>query len=128
MSIELDVVIMTSPPPTELPIEVKRVPDLRITFATGIVGGLDPRQGTIQFYIHQQNVEAVKEKPIQLRTTSHIIEIVADIRMSPATFKGVMLWMQRNIEAYEQAYGKIISDPISEQREPLSKNSERRYA
>ena len=118
---------MTSPGDSK--VDVKRTNDLKTLFATGFISGLEPRQGTLQFYVQQVNVEAVEAKPGLLKPTSEILEIVADIRMAPATFKSLMLRMEKSIQMFEAKYGTIVSEPItSETQQPPASDTDRRYA
>lgn len=48
-----------------------------------------------------------------MKATEVTYEFVADIRMSPATFKTVMLWMNQLVDIYEKAYGEILVQPIA---------------
>jgi hypothetical protein len=114
--------------PPETSVKVERPSETRTLFVSGIVGSLDPRQGAMQFYSEHQKVEAAKDQPGQLTTVSRVLEIVADLRMAPATFKSVTLWMQKNLEAYEEKYGEIAMEPTTQGKDKVSKNTERRYA
>jgi hypothetical protein len=108
--------------------DIKRSTDLRTLFVNGILGSLDPEQGQMQFYTRQATIESVKETPGELRTISVTLEIVTDLRMTPATFKGATLWMQQTLAAFEKKYGEIPLSDTSPLKEQRTKNGERRYA
>jgi hypothetical protein len=47
----------------------------------------------------------------QMKVTELDLEFVADIRMSPATFKSIMLWMKNHVDEHEKVFGEIKLQP-----------------
>ncbi|MGD0549756.1 MAG: hypothetical protein ABSA81_04320 [Candidatus Bathyarchaeia archaeon] len=84
--------------------------DEKMWFVSGLLGGLNPAEGRMQLY--RQNLkQSPAEQLGHVKITEIDLEFVADLRMSPATFKTIMLWMKKHVEDYEKSFGEIKMEP-----------------
>jgi hypothetical protein len=87
-------------------------PDEKIWFVSGVFGTLSPAEGRMQWYRGSWKPEA--DQLGQIKATELDFEFVADMRMSPAIFKDVMLWMKNHVDEYEKTFGEIKMQPTGD--------------
>ncbi|MHA1974580.1 MAG: DUF3467 domain-containing protein [Candidatus Hodarchaeales archaeon] len=82
---------------------------------SGFFGGLNPNEAHVSFF-QDQLIPQIGSQPgqIVLETVEH--KFVATIKMSPAVFKRMMLWMGEHVKRYEQQHGEIQIGPPQEKK------------
>jgi len=98
--------------------EITKKPDYSYIFATGIFGGIDPNGARIIFYLDRLDPEMKRDQPGRMQTRQVNRELQVEVNMSPVGYKSMMLWMQNNVQQYEERFGEIISRPRETQEEP----------
>ena len=84
---------------------------------SGFFGGINPNEGHIAFF-QDQLIPQMGQRPGQiiLATVEH--KFVASIKMSPAVFKRMALWMAEHVKRFEQQHGEIqIGKPTQKDAE-----------
>ena len=83
---------------------------------SGFFGGLNPNEAHVSFF-QDHLVPQIGQQPgqIVLDTVEH--KFVATIKMSPAVFKRMMLWMGEHVKRYEQQHGEINIGPQNVKQE-----------
>jgi hypothetical protein len=94
---------------------VKKPEGLPIIYATGVFGGLAPNDGRMLFIADRLELEP-SETPGNQKLKEVNQEVQAEIHMSPLTFKSVALWMNKQVEIYENVFGEVKAEPISKDK------------
>ncbi len=93
-------------------VKFENVPSFAVS---GFFGGVNPNEGNISFF-QDQLIPQIGQPPgqIVLDTVEHTF--VANVKMSPAVFKRMALWMMEHIKRYETQHGEIpIGQPVKKQ-------------
>ncbi len=103
------------PPKREVTFE--NVPSFAIS---GFFGGVNPNEGNISFFQDQLKPQIGRQEPGQiiLDTVEH--KFVVNVKMSPAVFKRMAIWMMEHVKRFEQHHGeiKIGIQPPDKKEEP----------
>jgi len=92
--------------------EESRSPDYKAIYTTGVFGGLTPDDARIIFFLDRIQTETLNEPiPGDQRIGKIIREALIEVHMTPTQFKRIALWMQRNIQSYEEMFGTIPLEP-----------------
>ena len=84
----------------------------RYIFATGVLGGLNPLGAQIVFYLDRPEPETVNTPhPGAMKLKKIVRELQVEVWMTPAQFKAIAEWMNKNIEEYEKRIGPIPTPP-----------------
>jgi len=89
-------------------------PDYKAIYTTGVFGGLSPDDARIVFFIDRIQAETINEPPERVgeqRVSKITREALIEVHMAPTQFKRIALWMQKNIQTYEEVFGAIPLEP-----------------
>lgn len=104
--------------------EMQKKPKIKVKFEdvpnfaiSGFFGGVNPNEGTISFF-QDRLVPQESERPgqIVLDTIEHTF--VATVKMSPAVFKRMALWMMEHVKRFEDFHGEIQIGVPKKKQEP----------
>lgn len=108
--------MQTKPP--SIKVKFENVPSFAIS---GFFGGVNPNEGNVSFFQdHLIPRESDQPGRIVLDTIEH--NFVVNVKMSPAVFKRMALWMSEHVKRFETMHGEIqLGRPIKKQdQEPPS--------
>lgn len=92
---------------------MQKHPNIKVKFEdvpsfaiSGFFGGVNPNEGNISFF-QDQLIPQESDQPgrIELATIEHTF--VVNVKMSPAVFKRMALWMMEHVKRYETHHGEI---------------------
>ena len=97
--------MQTQPPKREISFD--NVPNFAVS---GFFGGMNPNEGNISFFQDQliPQIGHQAQGQIVLETIEH--KFVATVKMSPAVFKRMGVWMMEHVKRYEQQFSEIKLD------------------
>ena len=75
------------------------------TFASGVLGGMNPNKCTITFFVDKPEVDIKENGAIGLSYIKRVL--LGEDAVTPVQFKNIANWMIRNVQAYESKFGKI---------------------
>jgi len=85
-----------------VPIRVTKSPDYKVFYATGIFGGLSPREGRMIFHLDRL-VPRMKEEPLGGMETGEVErELQVEVHLSMATFLDMYVWIKGHVERMEK--------------------------
>jgi len=85
--------------------ETKRAADYKVIHVSGVVGGINPNEGTIIVFIDKLIPKTNPDGTMIIDTIER--ELVVELKMSPLQFKSIAEWMQMHIKEYEKMFGEI---------------------
>lgn len=85
--------------------ETKRATDYKVIHVSGVVGGINPNEGTIIVFIDKLIPKTNPDGTMIIDTIER--ELVVELKMSPLQFKSIAEWMQMHIKEYEKMFGEI---------------------
>ena len=89
------------PPTTK--VKFKDVPNFAIS---GFFGGVNPNEGNISFF-QDRLIPRESETPGQIVLDKIEHNFVVTVKMSPAVFKRMALWMMEHVKRFETHHGLI---------------------
>ncbi len=91
----------------KLEFEVKEASDFKVLYVTGAFGGLDAHEGRIIFFVDRV-VPKLKDKRTGAMEVGKIVrELQIELRMTPARFKSIAMWMLEHVKRFEKQFGKL---------------------
>ncbi|MFX0210632.1 MAG: hypothetical protein ACFFDT_31925 [Candidatus Hodarchaeota archaeon] len=99
-------------------VKYEDVPSFAIS---GFFGGVNPNEGNISFF-QDQLIPRESERPGQIILDTIEHDFVVNVKMSPAVFKRMALWMIEHVKRFESMHGEIqLGRPVKkEEQEPPS--------
>ncbi|MHA2246992.1 MAG: hypothetical protein ACXADY_18760 [Candidatus Hodarchaeales archaeon] len=104
---------MQTKPPT-IKVKFENVPSFAVS---GFFGGVNPNEGNVSFF-QDRLIPRESDQPgrIVLETIEH--NFVVNVKMSPAVFKRMALWMSEHVKRFESINGEIqLGRPIKKQQD-----------
>ncbi len=105
-------------------IELVEADDFSVNYITGVLGGLNPAGGRIEFYQDRVIPEVNKENKSKMQIKKIKRELKTEIHLSPMEFKNVTKWMIKQLKQYEDKHGKIKPGSGKEDNENNQENKE----
>jgi hypothetical protein len=103
--------------------EDTKSPNFAYVYVTGVFGGLDPNDGRMIFFLDRLEPETLNQPMPGNQVVKKIVrESQVEIHMTPSQFKTIALWMNQNIQRYEELFGEIPMG-LKEQKKTIESSS-----
>ncbi|MGB9728931.1 MAG: DUF3467 domain-containing protein [Thermoprotei archaeon] len=90
--------------------ETKRAADYKVVHVSGVVGGINPNEGTIIVFVDKLVPKTNPDGTMAIDSIER--ELIMELKMSPLQFKSIAEWMQMHIKEYEKMFGEIKMEGI----------------
>jgi len=100
-----------SQPPVQIPERISRSADFKSYFSSSIFAGLNPGEAHITFYFTRQIPHTIIGQQGGMRVGELEHELQCEVRMSPASLKAMVQFLQTRITRLEEQIGEIALAP-----------------
>ena len=105
-------------------IEDAKSPNFAYVYVTGVFGGVDPNDARMIFFLDRLEPETTNTPMPGNQTVKKVVrESQVEVHMSPTVFKNLAIWMNQNVQRYEELIGEIPMGP-KEQKKPTESSSQ----